>query len=78
LTKFNFNIDFSISNQKSAKIALFNIGAATLKACGVADEVSFLGFKYNIANKLREEISKLDEATAQRALEEIKKELERI
>ena len=68
--------DFSISEpKKSAKTILFNIGVKTLYACGAPKQISFLGFSYDIVNKLREEVNKLSEEKANEALEAIRREL---
>lgn len=75
MTRFNLLPEIE-QPKKSAKTTLFNIGTIALKAFGVPEEISFLGFSYNIVNKLKEELAKRDEALAQKALEEIKKELE--
>lgn len=63
------------SPKATAKQQLFKIGVAALKACNVPAQISFLGFSYNVHNKLREEINRLTENQAQKALEEIKNEL---
>jgi hypothetical protein len=74
--KYNFP-DFNCKKQrKTSRETLFKIGCVALKACNVPEQINFLGFNYNIANKLKEEICKLDEKTALKAIEEIRKELE--
>ena len=61
--------------QKTCKDVLFNVGCVALKACHPKETISFLGFEYNIVGKLREEIAKLDDETARKALQSIKDEL---
>ena len=73
----SYDFSFKLEQpKKTAKQALFNIGVKTLRVCGAPQQISFLGFNYDIVNKLREEINKLDEATAQKALDEIRGELD--
>jgi hypothetical protein len=72
LKKFDFSIP---QPKKTAKQALFNIGKAALLTCHPRETISFLGIDYNIVNKLGEEIGKLDEQTARKAIEKIKGEL---
>jgi len=68
--------DFSFKEpKKTAKTCLFNVGKCALKACHPEETISFLGFSYNIVDKLREEIGKLDDETARKALQSIKDEL---
>lgn len=61
---------------KSAKPLLIEIGEKVLKTCNAPKEIDLVVYKYNLINKLHEEVAKLSEETARQALEEIKKGLE--
>lgn len=72
MSKYHFDI---AQPKKTAKETLYTVGLTALRACGIKEQISFLGFTYNIPNKLREEIAKLDDETARKALQSIKDEL---
>jgi hypothetical protein len=68
--------NFSSTIKKSAKQKLSNIGLKVIKTFRPDGKVRYLGFSFDIINILLSELSKVDEATAQRVVDEIKMELE--
>jgi hypothetical protein len=71
LTPFDLKLDFQ--PKKSAKPCLIELGNKVLDVIQAPEELDLVVYKYNIRHKLQEEVNKLDEATARKAIEEIKK-----
>jgi len=68
--------DFSVNKpRKTAKETLINVGKIALDGMGAPEEISFLGFHYNIISKLCEEVAKRDEQTIRKTLKAITDEL---
>lgn len=70
-----FTLDLPDLNKKSAKAELFEIGKLILKTVGAPEQIDLKLFKYNIVNKLGEEIGKLSEEKAAEILATLKERL---
>lgn len=63
------------NSDASAKPVLIEIGEKVLRTCNAPLSIDLIFTKINLLNKLKEEINKLPEETAQQALKEIKEAL---
>jgi hypothetical protein len=61
--------------KKTAKEKLFELGQKLLKVLGAPEQIDFKVYKYNIINKLAEEVNKLTEERAEEILQTLKKEI---
>ena len=62
--------------KKSVKTVLLEVGLKVLEVTNAPKNIGIPGiWEYNIINKLQEQINKLDEATAEKVLEEIRRKV---
>jgi hypothetical protein len=74
MAAFDFSFSFQ-TPKKTAKQKLSNIGLKVIKTFRPDGKVKYFGVSFDIVNILLGELSKVDEATAQKVVDEIQKEL---
>jgi len=73
VSKWHLNPISVSTPKKTVKQVLMEIAISVLNATNAPKEIDLVIYKYNIINKLQEEINKLDEETAEKVLTEIRR-----
>jgi hypothetical protein len=72
--RWNLKIELP-QHKQSAKDALFNMAAKTLKLLNAPEVIDLKVYKYNVLHKLAQEIDKMSEEQALEVIKQLKEDL---